>query len=144
MNLIVSGPMDGGHFSYTVDMILATVILLKFYTVGRLYEHLSMWTEPKAKKVSTSKGISTTYKYAFKCDINSYNIRVISFTLLVLSIFFSAAMINYEKTYYNPRLTAAWHDFFSSYINVVYLQVISLSTVGYGTSHNAFPASIPG
>ena len=35
---------DEGKSEYTLDMIFTQIILLKSYTIVRVYEHFSMWT----------------------------------------------------------------------------------------------------
>ena len=45
INEIYNGQMVAGYFSYSLDMIITTVILLKSYLLIRVYPYLSMWTD---------------------------------------------------------------------------------------------------
>ena len=44
VDFLVVATINEGEVNYTADMILTQIILLKSYTLLRVYEHISIWT----------------------------------------------------------------------------------------------------
>jgi hypothetical protein len=99
--------------TYFIDMIVSTFSMLKSYTILRLYEHISKWTDYDAKKTSLPFGLETDFKFAFKSDVRSNNLKVFLLSGLVLVGYFAAIVFNLELYYTEPRLVGTqWEQFF--------------------------------
>ena len=96
-NGIINGEMNGGYFSYTIDMLISSVILLKSYTLLRLYEHVSMWTNTPGKIMAKALGHFTTFRFALKADIHFNNIVGYFSMFLIIMTYFAALLYNFER-----------------------------------------------
>ncbi len=87
--------------------------MLKSYTILRVYEHVSKWTDYDAKKATLPFGLQTDFKFAFKSDVRSNNLKIFLLAGLVLVAYFSIMVFNLELYYTEPRLKGTpWEDFF--------------------------------
>jgi len=66
-----------------------------------------------AKKTSLPFGLETDFKFAFKSDVRSNNLKVFLLSGLVLVGYFAAIVFNLELYYTEPRLVGTqWEQFF--------------------------------
>lgn len=100
LNLVISGPVNGGSFAYTLDMIVSSLILLKAYTLFRVYEHISMWTNFTAKKLTLPYGLDTDYRFAFKSDVRSNNLPAYLLVAIIFVGYAGTLMFSFERFYY--------------------------------------------
>lgn len=107
--------VNGVSVVYTLDMFVSSIILLKSYLLLRVYEHVSTWTGYDAKKTTLPFGIDTDYKFAFKSDVRSNNLKVFLLIALVFVIYIATIIFNFESNYTEPRLEGAWVEFFNQY-----------------------------
>jgi len=140
LNLVVSFGINGVTVSYTLDMVISSIILLKSYTLLRVYEHVSMWTDFKAKKTTLPFGLETDFKFAFKSDVRSNNLVVFLLVGLVFVGYLGTIVFNFERYYYEKRLDQAWYNFFKEFQNSLWLELTTILGVGFG---DGYPASIP-
>jgi hypothetical protein len=49
--------LNGVEVKYSIDMIISTFCMLKSYTILRVYEHVSKWTNYDAKKTTLPFGL---------------------------------------------------------------------------------------
>jgi hypothetical protein len=90
--------------------------MLKSYTLVRLYEHLSKWTDHEAKKTTLPFGLETDYIFAFKADVRSNNLKVFLLVGLVIVCYFAIIVFNLEQFYTEPRLVnTPWMEFFKQF-----------------------------
>ena len=122
-------------------MIVSTFSMLKSYLLLRLYEHISKWTDYDAKKTSLPFGLKTDFKFAFKSDVRSNNLRVFLLSGIVLVGYFAAIVFNLELYYTEPRLVGTQQaEFFKQFQNALWLELTTVTGVGFG---DGSPASIP-
>eukprot|EP00347_Sterkiella_histriomuscorum_P004817 403358978 len=141
-NGILTFNTNGGTISYSYDMIFTSLILFKGYLAIRIYQHISLWTDYEAKKISNRMGIYTDEIFALKSDIHDFNYIGLLLVVVALLIYIAAFLYGFERNYYNQYLlTPAWYEFFRFYLNVLWLQVETVFRVGYG---DGFPGTLPG
>jgi len=110
LEFIITFKLNGGTVSYSSDMVITCLVFLKGYTIIRTYEHSSIWTNYSAKKISNLMGIKTDEKFAFKSDVNNYNIWGLLIVSLMVLFYLAAYLFAFEKDYYNPwYLTEKWY-----------------------------------
>jgi hypothetical protein len=97
INFELTANVSGASVSYTLDMIISSIILLKAYTLMRVYEHVSKWTNFDAKKITLPFGLETNYKFAFKSDVRSNNLLVYLIVGLVFIFIWATLMFNFES-----------------------------------------------
>ncbi|CDW77384.1 UNKNOWN [Stylonychia lemnae] len=142
LNGILTFNTNGGTVSYSVDMIFTSLTLFKGYLVTRVYQHISIWTNYEAKRISNRLGVQTDEIFGLKSDINNYNFMGLLLVATALIIYISAFLFGFERNYYNSELTDIhWYEFMRFYINQVWLQIETFFGVGYG---EGYPATIPG
>jgi hypothetical protein len=126
---------------YYLDMFVSTFCMLKSYTILRVYEHVSKWTDYDAKKTTLPFGLQTDFKFAFKSDVRSNNLKVFLITGLVIVCYLAIIVFNLELYYTEPRLVnTPWAEFFKQFQNAVWLELTTVTGVGMG---DGYPASIP-
>lgn len=145
LNLVVSMNVNGVTVSYTLDMLISSLILLKSYTLLRVYEHVSMWTNFTAKKTTLPFGLETNYRFAFKADVRSNNLLIFLVVAVIFTSYCGTLIFNFERFYYEPRLSQTWFDFFKEYQNSLWLELNTLTGVGDGDGYAvSIPARIVG
>lgn len=97
LNLVVGGDVGGGSVSYTLDMVISSICLLKSYTLLRVYEHVSSWTNFTAKKIAFQFGLETDYKFAFKSDVRSNNVWLYLCFAVVTVFYLGTLIFNFER-----------------------------------------------
>ena len=141
INLVMSGDINGGSVSYTLDMVVSSIIFLKSYTLLRVYEHVSMWTNFVAKKITFPYHLETDYRFAFKSDVRSNNLIAYLTVAIIFICYLATLIFNFERYYYESRLPSELTDFFSQYQNAVWLELLTLCGVSFG---DGYPISVPG
>ena len=97
ISFIITFSLNGGTVSYSSDMIFTCLVFLKGYTVIRTYEHLSIWTDYTAKQISNLMGIKTNEKFAFKSDVNNYNLLGLLLVSIMVLFYLAAYLFAFEK-----------------------------------------------
>ena len=77
-------------------MLFSSATLFKSYTLLRIYEHTSKWTNAVAKKIANRFGLFMTYKFAIKSDEKSNNYFVLLAIAFVFIFYYGALIINFE------------------------------------------------
>jgi hypothetical protein len=90
--------------------------MLKSYTILRVYEHVSKWTDFEAKKTTLPFGLQTDFKFAFKSDVRSNNLKIFLIAGLVIVCYLAIMVFNLELYYTEPRLKGTpWEEFFKQF-----------------------------
>lgn len=97
LNGILTFNTNGGTISYSYDMIFTSLILFKGYLVFRVYQHISLWTDYEAKKISNRMGIHTDEIFALKSDIHDYNYVGLLLVVCALLIYIAAFLYGFER-----------------------------------------------
>lgn len=108
--------LNGVEVKYSIDMIISTFCMLKSYTILRVYEHVSKWTNYDAKKTTLPFGLQTDYRFAFKSDVRSNNLKMFLLACMILIAYFAIIVFNLELYYIEPRLkNTPWEEFFKQF-----------------------------
>jgi hypothetical protein len=91
--------MVGGTYEYSVDMIVTSLMLLKLYTVVRVYEHLSTWLRQKAKIIAQKFQVKVYFLFGFKSDIKFRNVQSVAVAASLVILMFGVVIRNFEKDF---------------------------------------------
>jgi hypothetical protein len=95
----LTGMMVGGTYEYSVDMIVTSLMLLKLYTVVRVYEHLSTWLRQKAKIIAQKFQVKVYFLFGFKSDIKFRNVQSVAVAASLVILMFGVVIRNFEKDF---------------------------------------------
>lgn len=141
---LIIGTINEGQIYYTLDMIMCQLIFLKSYTLLRVYEHVSMWTNFEAKRISKRMRVETDFRFAFKSDIRVNNFRGYLLGTMLIVLYLATTLYNFERYWSDESLEeddGNWHKYFNEFQNNLFLLLTTLIGVGIG---DAYPASMPG
>ena len=136
----IIGTMNGGNYQYSLDMLISNICLIKSYTIVRVYNHYSPWTNTRAHLISLKRNFIPNISFSFRSDLKNKNVLLLLIIFFSLAIYFGLIMRNFEKSFINPDYPAKSFNF-KWYLNGVWLEIVTVTTVGYG---DGFPESLYG
>ena len=132
LNGYFKGEMLFGYYTYSSDSFVLMTKMFKLYYLAIIYFHISMWNSESAKLVAKlNKAFKATFKRTPLLTI---------FILFGLTVVLSSFMMRIFEFGFSQDASdklkasnkAIKNQQFSSYIDVVWVVIITMMTVGYG------------
>lgn len=138
IEIIIKGKMLGSIYVYSISTITTSISLLKIYYIVKIFNHYSIFTSFYAKTVSKKKKREADFSFSFKAYLNHYPILSVSvlyfLTAVILTCILRASEYGYNPdiSSYDKQNKAISNKSLKSYFDVIWLTLISMTTVGYG------------
>lgn len=139
LNGYFQGNMLFGYYTYSSDSFILLIKIFKLYYLAVIYSHISIWTSERAKEIAKENKATIGPNFAFKATLKktpffsifillALNLVLFSFMLRIFEYGFSQDAE--DKIIANAK--AIKNAQFSSYIDVIWVVLITMTTVGYG------------
>jgi hypothetical protein len=134
-----SGEMLYGRFTYSMDSFILLIKMSKLYYIVTVYAHISMWASNTALETAKEYKTSIGPNFILKAIIKKTPTFSIVF-MLILSVTLFSFMIRIFEYGFSTSKSATELDSgkairnasFNSYLDVIWVVIISMTTVGYG------------
>jgi len=139
LNGYFSGHMLFGKYTYSLDSFILLLKMIKLYYIVTIYKHLSLWTsntaQENAKNYKTTIGSNFILKATIK---KNPTISILFMMILSISLFsFMIRIFEYGFSTEDEDIElssskAIKNQKFNYYLDVIWVVIISMTTVGYG------------
>jgi len=134
-----SGNMLLGRYTYSIDSFILLVKISKLYYIVTVYTHISLWTSNTALDIAKDYKTSIGSNFILKATIKkSPTLSIVFMLILSVTLFsFMIRIFEYGFSVDNrdsemASAKAIRNAQFGSYVDVVWVVIISMTTVGYG------------
>eukprot|EP00347_Sterkiella_histriomuscorum_P018471 403345393 len=114
----------GQKIIYSFDAMTAVVSLLRLYTVIRLFEHYSHWTNERSKRVCKINGAQANAFFALKAYLTLKPYVILTVGLVVSTFVLGFALRTFEIGLTDSNFEYAWNSF--------WVVILTMTTIGYG------------
>lgn len=120
--------------TYSLDLILSNLMLLRIYLGLRLFSHYSKWRSELAMKYCEMEGCEANTVFALKASLKESPYLSLLIAFLVSSILLGVPVMNFEEPLneYLSLLSGGASAQNYTLWNSIWLIVITMTTVGFG------------
>jgi len=127
-----SGEMLDGKYTYSYDIIIAVITILRVFLIARLYIHFTIWNSNEANKIAHKYGINIDIFYLFKADLK-YKPQVILLFMIGACILCIGYTVRCLERPFESEYTSSLD--FNYLTNGWWLAIVTMTTVGYGDGY---------
>ena len=139
INGYFQGDMLFGYYTYSSDSFILLAKIFKLYYLAIIYSHLALWTSERATEIAKENKASIGANFAFKATFKAtpclFILILLVFTIILMSFMLRIFEYGFSQDAGDKMIASAKaikNAQFDSYIDVVWVVIITLLTVGYG------------
>ena len=116
----------GQKITYSYDTLTAIMSLFRLYTVIRLFEHYSHWTNERSKRVCKMNGAQANAFFALKAYLT-----LKPYVILTLGLVVSTLVLGFALRTFEIGLESSENNFYYVW-NAFWVVILTMTTIGYG------------
>lgn len=128
LNIFIDSKIRSDNYIIPLDNYFSVFMMARLYICVRLFKNLSTWTNGRAERICNMNGFEPDGVFALKASLTEKALLWCVILLFGALGVFGLVVRNFEKTYIYDGRTYNF-DFM---INAFWLQVLTMTTVGYG------------
>lgn len=127
-----SGTMLNGTYTYSIEIIISILSMLRILQIIRIYIYFSIWLSPEAHDLGKKLNIAPTFIFALKSDLKFQPQLILVPTIGMLVLIMGYAVRNLERPYVSDTKCSLDFEFLT---NGFWLAIVSMCTIGYGDGY---------
>ena len=127
-----SGTMLNGTYTYSVEIIISILTMLRILQTIRIYTYFSIWLSPEAYELGKKLNIAPSLMFALKSDLKFQPQLVLVPTIGSLVLIMGYAVRNLERPYVSNTKCSLDFNYLT---NGFWLAIVSMCTIGYGDGY---------
>jgi Ion channel len=127
-----SGSMLHGTYTYSIEIIISIITMVRILQVIRIYGHFSIWMSPEAYIIGKRLNIVPSLFFSLKADLKFQPQVVLLPIIGLLVLIMGYAVRNLERPYNSDTKSSLDFDYLT---NGYWLAIVTMCTVGYGDGY---------
>jgi hypothetical protein len=99
LNAEVSGEMLTGTYTYSLDMLVSCVSMLRLWLIAKLYLYINIWLKPRAYVVGNWYHYRMNLHFAIRADLKYRAVFVLLGILVFSVLYFGYILREVERPY---------------------------------------------
>lgn len=127
-----SGDMLNGHYTYSIEIIISIISMLRITQVVRIYSYFSIWMSSEAYDLGKKLNVAPTLWFSLKSDLKFQPQLVLVPTIGMIALIMGYAVRNLERPYISDSKSSLDFDYLT---NGFWLAIVTMCTIGYGDGY---------
>ena len=127
-----SGDMLNGHYTYSIEIIISIISMLRITQVVRIYSYFSIWMSSEAYDLGKKLNVAPTLWFSLKSDLKFQPQLVLIPTIGMIAMIMGYAVRNLERPYVSDSKSSLDFDYLT---NGFWLAIVTMCTIGYGDGY---------
>lgn len=127
------GDIDNKYFLYFLSDWLLVFMFTRLYFSYRAIINYSLYTDAYSRKVCKTFGFTSGVRFSYKCHLENNPGMFVLVLFVGTVLLLSYIMRIFEIPYYRHNNDKITKSLFDNYFNSVWMLVVTITTVGYGT-----------
>ena len=127
-----TGTMLNGTYTYSIEIIVSIITMLRMLQVIRIYMYFSVWLSPEAYELGRKYNIAPNLLFSLKSDLKFQPQLVLVPTIGMLVLIMGYAVRNLERPYISNSKSSLDFEYLT---NGFWLAIVTMCTIGYGDGY---------
>lgn len=127
-----SGDMLNGHYTYSIEIIISIITMLRIVQIIRIYSYFSIWMSPEAHDLGKKLNVAPTLWFSLKSDLKYQPQLVLIPTIGMIALVMGYAVRNLERPYISDSKSSLDFEYLT---NGFWLAIVTMCTIGYGDGY---------
>lgn len=127
-----SGTMLNGTYTYSIEIIISILTMLRILQIVRIYSYFSIWLSPEAFELGKKIHVSPNLLFSLKSDLKFQPQLVLVPTIGMITLIMGYAVRNLERSYVSDTKSSLDFDYLT---NGFWLAIVTMCTIGYGDGY---------
>lgn len=124
--------MLNGHYTYSIEIIISIITMLRIVQIVRIYSYFSIWLSPEAYDLGKKLNVAPTLWFSLKSDLKYQPQFVLIPTIGMIALVMGYAVRNLERPYVSDSKSPLNFEYLT---NGFWLAIVTMCTIGYGDGY---------